>query len=101
MVFTSVLGHIMEIDFAPPYNDWNSVDPIELFDAPIQKKVAEKHKPVADNLKVEARQCDTLILWLDCDREGEAISYEVLEIVKGVKSNINVARAHFSALIPG
>jgi DNA topoisomerase-3 len=41
-----------------------------------------------------------IILWLDCDREGEAIGYEVLGVCQETKPNIQVMRAHFSALIP-
>jgi len=39
-----------------------------------------------------------LILWLDCDREGEAIAFDVIDIVKSVNPNIGVLRARFSAL---
>lgn len=39
-----------------------------------------------------------LILWLDCDREGENIAYEVIDVVKKENSKIKILRAHFSAL---
>ncbi len=39
-----------------------------------------------------------LILWLDCDREGENIAFEVINVVKKANSKIKILRAHFSAL---
>lgn len=41
---------------------------------------------------------DELILWLDCDREGEAIAYDVIDVCKSVNRHLHVQRAHFSAL---
>ncbi len=39
MVFTSVLGHLMELDFVQPYRNWNGCRPLDLFTCPVEKKV--------------------------------------------------------------
>lgn len=39
MLMTSVLGHLMELDFVDPYRKWNSCDPTALFEAPVRKHV--------------------------------------------------------------
>ena len=54
---------------------------------------------VHQQLQLSARKCTWLILWLDCDREGEGIAAEVVEHCQAVNKNIRVFRAHFSALI--
>jgi DNA topoisomerase-3 len=51
-------------------------------------------------LEEEARTCQWLVLWLDCDREGENIAYEVVDICAGANRNLDIWRARFSALIP-
>lgn len=38
------------------------------------------------------------MLWLDCDREGEAIAFEVLDVILRVNPNIKIHRARFSAV---
>lgn len=38
------------------------------------------------------------MLWLDCDREGENIAFEVLDVCKQANPRLLVFRAHFSAL---
>lgn len=35
---------------------------------------------------------------MDCDREGEAIAFEVLEICKEANPKLKIHRAHFSAV---
>lgn len=54
---------------------------------------------IKQTLEEEARKCHWLVLWLDCDREGENIAYEVVEVCTGANRNLNIFRARFSALI--
>eukprot|EP01038_Epipyxis_sp_PR26KG_P005415 gene5415-7503_t len=99
MMMTSVTGHIMEIEFDPGYKNWNSCKPIELFSCPIVKSVKQENKAIEMTLKEEIKKCNILLLWLDCDLEGENIAYEVISICKESNRNIDVYRARFSALI--
>ena len=53
---------------------------------------------VVKNLEKHVRNCHELVLWLDCDREGEAIAYEVIEICKRSNPRIDIKRARFAAV---
>jgi len=53
---------------------------------------------LASNLKRLSRNANILVLWLDCDAEGEAIAYEVIEICQETNRNLKILRAHFSAI---
>lgn len=53
---------------------------------------------IQKTLEEEARKCQWLILWLDCDREGENIAFEVVESCVRANRNLNIRRARFSAL---
>lgn len=46
MLFTSVTGHLMELEFYDRYRKWHSCDPVDLFSAPVRKSVPE----VTENL---------------------------------------------------
>lgn len=102
MTITSVLGHVMDIEFTDANKSWQgSAQKLEeLFDAPIRKSVKAESNDLVRTIQTEARRCSVLMLWLDGDLEGENISYEVLGLCQEVNPNIRVLRARFSALIP-
>ena len=41
MVFTSVSGHLLELDFLPQHKKWHGCSPMELYTAPVQKLVPQ------------------------------------------------------------
>ena len=53
------------------------------------------------NLLNEARRAQELMIWTDCDREGEHIGSEVMGVCRKANRNIRVTRARFSAIIAG
>ncbi len=55
---------------------------------------------MAKHLSVEAKGADKLVLWLDCDREGENICYEVIQCTRFSVDSGRVYRAKFSAMSP-
>ncbi|CAJ0959868.1 unnamed protein product, partial [Mesorhabditis belari] len=102
---TSTCGHVMSVDFPPKFNNWDRTDPADLYSAPIQKNEANPAMKMPNYLASEAKGVDYLVLWLDCDKEGENICFEVIDAVKSnMKVNgrgdvmDNVYRAHFSAI---
>ena len=60
---------------------------------------ASDKKAIATNLEREARGAQKLVIWTDCDREGEAIGKEIRDICRKVNPRIEVKRARFSAVI--
>ena len=99
---TSVAGHLFSVDFPEAYQDWDAVDPAELFLVRTQKKC--ENWAVEKQLRACARGVDYVVLWLDCDREGDNICFEVLSCVTPHMRHARVAgeqqifRAKFSAL---
>lgn len=98
MVMTSVSGHLLQLEFLTSYRSWQCVDPQSLFEAPIKKACGENYEPIKRTLEREIRSCQGLIIWTDCDREGENIGFEILEVCRAIKPNITVHRAIFSEI---
>lgn len=92
----------MCLDFVGKYNSWDRVDPVELFTCPTEKKETNPKQHMNSFLAQEAKGCNYLVLWLDCDKEGENICFEVMDAVSGVINNVYskhvTYRAHFSAI---
>ncbi|XP_048233864.1 DNA topoisomerase 3-alpha isoform X7 [Ricinus communis] len=99
MLVTSVTGHLMELEFDDRFRKWHSCDPADLYHAPVRKFVPEDKTNIKRTLEEEARRCQWLILWLDCDREGENIAFEVVDVCRSANRYLTVRRARFSALI--
>ncbi|KAK1932801.1 DNA topoisomerase family protein [Babesia divergens] len=98
MYFTSVRGHLMEQEFDIKYRNWQRTPMQDILDAPIITSVSKDCKDIEKNLLHYSKMCDRLVLWLDCDREGEAIAYEVIAVCRRVNAHIAVRRAIFSAV---
>lgn len=127
---TSVFGHVMTLDFIGKYNNWDKVDPVsnkflvlplyfiilfycisnillvmfkaELFSCPTEKKEAVPRLKIPFLLAKEGAHCDYLILWLDCDKEGENICFEVIHAVQqgmNRRLNPNVSLLNFNLII--
>ncbi|XP_042197043.1 DNA topoisomerase 3-alpha isoform X2 [Callorhinchus milii] len=100
MVMTSVSGHLLELEFKAPFQKWYSCNPVSLFDAEVEKYCPEKYVDIKRTLEREVHWCQALIIWTDCDREGENIGFEVIHVCKAVKPNLQVLRARFSEITP-
>lgn len=97
---TYVAGHITELDFPETHRKWSACDPFTLFDAPIEVKYPQRVSELVRNIEMQARRANELMIWTDCDREGEHIGYEIVQVAKRVNARIRVTRARFSAIIP-
>ena len=93
-------GHVYNRDFPLQYQDRRS-NPISLFDAPTIRKLDKQSRIVAKHLQAVSRGIDFIVLWLDCDKEGENICFEVLDICRhniAYSKRQRVFRAKFSSI---
>lgn len=98
MIMTSVSGHLLNYEFPSAYRKWTSCLPVQLFDCPISKSCMPDFEPIKKTLEREVRSASKLIIWTDCDREGENIGFEIIEVCRCIKPNIPVFRARFSEI---
>jgi DNA topoisomerase-3 len=101
MITTSVRGHLASIDFPEAYG-WSKCDPSVLLtpQVPLETQYKEDMQPIFRNLQQLAREVQACILWLDCDREGEAIGDEVRTVLLQVHPQLPIYRARFSTVLP-
>ncbi|CAI9740965.1 DNA topoisomerase 3-alpha-like isoform X1 [Octopus vulgaris] len=100
MSMTSVSGHLLGMEFTGLYKKWTMCNPVSLFEATIQKYCPPDFLNIKKTLEEEIRKSQVLIIWTDCDREGENIGFEIIQVCQAVKPNINIYRARFSEITP-
>uniref|UniRef100_A0A158R560 DNA topoisomerase n=1 Tax=Syphacia muris TaxID=451379 RepID=A0A158R560_9BILA len=98
VVLTSVAGHLLQHQFPQSHKNWISTPMKTLFDVPIQKSIIPGMEDIKRTLMEEIRNSDILVIWTDCDREGEDIGAEIVTVCKEVKPRIDVFRARFSEI---
>ncbi|CCF59593.1 hypothetical protein KAFR_0H01830 [Kazachstania africana CBS 2517] len=101
VTMTSVAGHLSSLDFDNSQYGWGKCNIFELFDAPLSELMDKNQQKIAENIKREARNADYLMIWTDCDREGEYIGWEVFQAAQKGNRRLTdglVYRAIFSHL---
>ncbi|WP_394354967.1 DNA topoisomerase I [Halorarum halophilum] len=89
-------GHVVGVDFPPEYDDWRDVEPVELIDAPVQKRPTQEN--IVRALRLLSRKADRVVIATDYDREGELIGKEAYELVREVNEDAPVDRVRFSSI---
>ena len=89
-------GHVVGVDFPPEYDDWRDVEPVELIDAPIDKRPTQEN--IVSALRLFARKAGRVVIATDYDREGELIGKEAYELVREVNDEVPVDRVRFSSI---
>ena len=100
VTMTALLGHLMELEFGPELSQWNQATIVKLFKADVIKRVKPDLKKLESNLQNLTRNADMLVIWTDCDREGENIGAEVAIVCQKVNRRLIVKRAKFSVVLP-
>lgn len=100
VIMTSVAGHLRGLDF-PDNFSWGKCNAGKLFEAPVTISMSKDQAQIAKNIEKLSRGVDRLMIWTDCDREGEYIGQEILDVARKGNPNLtidNTMRAQFSHL---
>jgi DNA topoisomerase-1 len=89
-------GHVVGVDFPPEYSDWRDVEPVELIDAPVEKRPTQEE--IVRALRRLARRASGVVIATDYDREGELIGKEALDLVREVNDDVPIQRVRFSSI---
>ncbi|KAG4306243.1 hypothetical protein PORY_000231 [Pneumocystis oryctolagi] len=95
---TSVRGHLLEWEFEEKFKKWNTCTPLSLFEAKIVTTINKDMKNIHDNILKESQHAQGLYIWTDCDREGEYIATEIVNVARKANPKIEVKRARFNNL---
>ena len=98
MVFTSISGHLFSLDFIQNYKDLDFCNIEEILSVPVVKFCRLSHSKIKLSLQKEACLCNKLIIWTDCDREGENIGFEIVNVCKEINPSLDVYRAMLSEI---
>ncbi|KAK9435971.1 DNA topoisomerase III [Metarhizium brunneum] len=96
VTMTCVTGHLTNVEFTSEYKNWSYPPPETLFNAPIVTSIHDDKKSIAKNLADQAQYARLLVIWTDCDREGEHIGQEIVDAARKGNASIQVKRAKFS-----
>jgi DNA topoisomerase-3 len=115
VTMTAVKGHLTAVEFPGDYKQWEYPPPDRLFDAPVLTVVptvshslvvalkvchdantSQDNKAIAKNIEDQARRATALVIWTDCDREGEHIGSEIRDAARKGNAQIQIKRARFS-----
>lgn len=95
---TSVSGHMMNFQFHENMSNWQTASMVELFRAPVRHVVTPEMKLIEQTLREQAQRHDILVVWTDCDREGEAIGAEIVKVCRDSNRRLDIFRARFSEI---
>merc|ERR1719483_700099 len=90
MSMTSVSGHLLGLEFTGMFKKWHSCNPVDLFNAPLQRYCPEKFNDIKRTLEKEAKGVQALVIWTDCDREGENIGFEVIQVCLAANPRLKI-----------
>ncbi|CAD7771931.1 MAG: DNA topoisomerase 1 [Candidatus Methanoperedenaceae archaeon GB50] len=98
VVVMGLSGHIVGLDFASEYNNWQKCDVVDLIRAEIVTKPTQKK--IVSALRKLGKAADRVTIATDYDREGELIGVEALRIIQEVNRDVPVDRVRYSSITP-